>query len=167
MYQINDLVVYNNGEVCSIFNIGVPDFVDNGEMHYILKPVNKSTSTIYVKMSSPELPFRYTISQTEALAFLETYPSMEPMYHENNKIREKEYLEAFRACHPKQWLRIYKGITIERKRKASIGKQLNTNDDRNLHKVEKYLSSEFASTLKISTDEALHLLMESMFASMP
>lgn len=163
MYQINDLVVYSNGEICNVFNIGTPDFIKTDDKYYILQIVNTPDNMIYAKTTTADSSLRYIITNQEAQVLINGFKTTNPLYNPNNKLREKEYLVAFQSCEPIQWMEMFKGITIEQKKKQALGKRLNTNDERQLNKVKKCLVTEFSLALAISRENTLDLLISSMF----
>ncbi len=154
MFKVNDLVVYENGGVCSVEEIGSPDFVKNEEVYYTLQPIFDKAGTIYVKVQNDRHVLRPIISKDESKKYLDNISNIEPMYSDNDKQRDKEFKEAIRSCECKQWFSMLKGIIKERKRREAGGKKLNMSDDRNMQKVGKLLTSEYSAVLEIPFDEA-------------
>ena len=158
MFKVNDLVVYENGGVCTVEKIGSPDFVKDEEQYYTLQPVYDRAGTIYVKVENDRHVIRPIISKDEAKDYLDHISEIEPMYSNNDKQRDKEFKEALRSCECKQWFSMLKGIIGERDRRVAGGKKLNMSDDRNMQKVGKRLTSEYSAVLEISFDEAREML---------
>lgn len=154
MYQIGDILVYENGGVCEVIAIGTPDFLKSEESYYTLQPVFDNAGTLYVKVENDRHILRPLISKEEADGIFEEVLEMEPMYNSNDKLREREFKEAIRSCECRQWFAMLKGIRQEEDRRVQNGKKLSMSDDRNMQKVFKLLSSEFAMVYSISQDEA-------------
>jgi CarD family transcriptional regulator len=154
MYQIGDILVYENGGVCEVVAIGTPDFLKSKESYYTLQPVFDNAGTLYVKVENDRHILRPLISRDEADGIFAELPDMEPMYNSNDKLREREFKEAVRSCECRQWFAMLKGISQEEIKREERGKKLSMSDDRNMQKVFKLLSSEFALVYSISLDEA-------------
>ena len=158
MFKINDIVVYENGGVCSVEDIGTPDFVSGDDVYYTLKPMFDKGGTIYVKVQNDKHVIRHVISRQEATEYLDNISSIEPMYSHNDKQRDKDFKEALKSCECEKWISMLKGILEEKNRRLKAGKKLNMSDDRNMQKVGKLLTSEYAVVLKMSFDDTREML---------
>lgn len=154
MYQINDVIVYENGGVCKIKDIGVPDFLKTDEQYYKMQPVSGDGGTIYVKINNDNNFMRSVISKEEAEYLLSELPKMKALYDGIDKIREKEYRDIIKSCECRQCFQMLKGILKERSRREEGGKKLNMYDDRNLQKVVKLLSAEYSVVFNITMEQA-------------
>ncbi|MBU9727058.1 CarD family transcriptional regulator [Diplocloster modestus] len=154
MFQINDVIVYENGGVCTIKDIGVPEFLHTDIQYYTMQPVCDMGRTIYVKTKDNKAYMRTIVSRDEAEEYLTELPAMVGVYNEDDKIRDKEFGSILKSCECSRCFRMYKGISIAQNRKILNGKKLNMNDDRYLHKVEELLSAEYSVIFHISLDQA-------------
>ena len=154
MFQINDIVVYENGGVCRVEKIGTPDFVKSGDVYYTLQPVFDHAGTIYVKVKNDRHVIRSVISKEEAKEYLDHVGEIKPLYSDNDKQRDKDFKDALRSCELEQWFSMLKGIKKESDRRQADGKKLNMSDERNMQKVGKLLTTEYSAVLEISLDEA-------------
>lgn len=162
MYQINDVIVYENGGVCKIKDIGIPDFVTTDEKYYTLQPICDNGGTIYVKINNDKVFMRSVITKEEAESYLSEVPKMKELYSTNDKIRDKEFKEAIKSCEFKRCLQVAKGITMERSRRNKAGKKLNMSDDKNLQKVGKLLTAECSIVFDISMEQAKTRITDAM-----
>ncbi len=163
MYQINDMVVYKNGGVCRIEDIGVPYFVETKEQYYKIIPLCDESGKIYVKISNDKVMFRSLISISEAELYLAELPNMNGLYNTNDKARDKEFRDVLKSCECKQCLCMLKGIIDEHNKKVKTGKNLNMTDEKNLQQVEKLLNTEFAVVFNISMEQAKIRIKNAMF----
>lgn len=154
MYQVNDVVVYGNSEVCTIESIGTPDFIESGEQYYYLKPLNNPTSTLYVKTTNYQKPMRSILTKENAEKLLNEIPNIDGLYNTNDKVREKEFRDILRSCDCKQLLQMLKGILLIKKEKQCTGKKLSLNDEQNYNKVETCLANEFSVIFQTTIDQA-------------
>lgn len=154
MYQVNDVVVYGNNEVCKIETIDIPDFIETTEKYYYLKPLSNPSSILYVKTTNTQKPMRGILSKENAEELLSEIPSIEALYNKNDKLREKEFRDIIRSCDCKQLLQMLKGILLTKQEKEITGKKLSLNDEQNFHKVETCLANEFSEIFNISVEQA-------------
>ncbi|HAB59536.1 MAG TPA: hypothetical protein DCE48_02275 [Lachnospiraceae bacterium] len=154
MYQVNDVIVYGNNEVCKIETIDIPDFIETTEKYYYLRPLSNPASILYVKTTNTQKPMRNILSKENAEDLLSELPTIEALYNQNDKVREKEFRDIIRSCDCKQLLQMLKGILLEKKLKETTGKKLSLNDEQNFHKVESCLANEFSEIFHISVEQA-------------
>lgn len=151
MYNVNDIVVYKNGGVCRVEEIGTPAFVKNGEDYYKLRSLVHEGSIVYVKVG-PDM--RGVISKEEAAGYLNGEYTIKSCYNKDHKCREREYKEMMYSCELDNWLEMLKGICTERNRRRTEGKNLKESDKRYLSLIEGLVGSEFSVVLGISKNEA-------------
>lgn len=165
MYKINDVVVYGCSKVCSIKEIGVPDFMKKPEKYYWLQPIGDKTTMLYVKMENND-KMREILSPGQADDLIRNIPEMEEMYDRSNKIRDREYTQVLKSRDCLEWFRMWKGISMEKIRKSEGGKSLNASDEGNLKRVEDCISSELSAVYQITKDEAVKRMVHSFRAEM-
>lgn len=155
MYKENDVIVCGRSEVYRIKKIGVPEFAR--ERYYWLQPLGKEESTLYVRTDSGK-KMRYILTEGEARELIRGLPQMEGMYSPDSREREREYIQVFRSCECRQWLRMWKGIREERVRRSGTGRKLSTSDAGNLKKVESSIAAEFSAVFHITQEEVAERL---------
>lgn len=154
MYNVGDLLVYENGGVCRVKSIGTPDFLKGNELYYTLQPVFDNAGTIYVKVENDKHVIRPLSAKDEILTCIEEAGSIEPMYETNDKLRDQEFKDAIRSCDYSVWVAVLKGITREQVRREKIGKHLNMRDERCLNRVRMLLSTEYSVACDVPRSDA-------------
>lgn len=154
MFNVNDVVVYGNSDVCCVKEINRPDFVQNEDFYYYLQPVCNTASTIYIKISDTTKYIRPIITKERAEELLGNLPELDGLYDHNDKIRDKEYREVISSCDYEKNLLMLKGIITEKHLREKKGKKLNMNDERNLHRVENCLAAETSMCFHITMSQA-------------
>lgn len=154
MYKINDKVVFENIGVCTILDVGTPDFVKSDDLYYIMQPLNDAGGTIYVKVDTDKR-MRPLVSSDEAVKYLSGITDIEGIYDINSKVREHEFGEAIKSCDCEKWLAMIKGIESVKQQRIESGKKLNSSDSRFLQRAGKMLSGEFSIALKMSKEEII------------
>lgn len=162
MFEVDDIVVYENGGVCKIADIGTPDFVKGDAEYYTMQPVSDESGVLYVKTDNTRFILRPVISEEEAESYLEELAALPAMYNGNDKEREKEYKDVLHSCECNQWLSMLKGIVGENEKREADGKRLNMADGKNLQKVERLLLDEFSVAFRITQDEVKDKIKNAM-----
>lgn len=163
MYRIQDMVVYENGGVCRVENIGTPDFLKkSNEAYYTLQPVFDKAGVIYVKVENDRHILRPLMTEDDARKMMEHLSTAEPLYSRNDKVRDQEFKDALRSCDSEKWLSMIRGIRIEKERRIVNGKKLNMSDERYLQKAMRLLTGELAVILQIDYDEAKRRIEENV-----
>ena len=158
MYKIADIVVYENCYICIVKDITKLDFANTDEKYYKLESMDDNRNTYYVKLKN-EQSLRYTITKDEATNYIHQIKNVDIIYNDNSKLRDKEFSEVFKKGEWISYLRMYKGLMLNRKKKNFEGKQLNTNDNRNLNKIDKIICDECSIALKMSQDDVRQLFI--------
>lgn len=153
LFKINDVVVYGDRGVYEIVKIDRLDFLDSKDKYYILEPVCRDGSTIYVKTTSNKVSMRNVISRQKAESYLSELNTLDSLYDKDSRARDKEYQDILKTCECGNCLRMLKGIKQEEHRRNAIGKKLNTDDDKNLKKVEKVLLPELSVVFGSSIEQ--------------
>jgi RNA polymerase-interacting CarD/CdnL/TRCF family regulator len=76
MFKIGDTVTYKNEGVCSIFEIAERDFSGTRAKYYVLRPIYKETTRLYVpvdneKIIIEEFALALGIKPSQALEYIE------------------------------------------------------------------------------------------------
>lgn len=152
MYQINEIVVYENGDLYQIKDIGTPDFITSDRKYYTLESLENSKNVVYVTLTQ-EAKLRPVISRETAKSCLAKLPDLEGQYNPNAKLRDKEYLDVLKNGCCLTRLKMFKGILQEKDRRVKNGKHLCVSDDRYLQKVGKLIDYEFSVALDMPITE--------------
>lgn len=161
MYKVNDVVVYGCSKVCSIKRIATPDFMSKPQEYYWLQPIGDAATMLYVK-TEHEDKMRCILTRGQADELIRELPEMEEMYDSSNKVRDREYIQVLKSRDCNEWLKMWKGITIEKMRKEHDGKSLNASDESNLKRVQDCISSEFSAVFQTTKDKIVDRIMHSL-----
>ncbi len=154
MFQIGDIVVYENGGVCKVVKIGTPDFMKGDTQFYFLQPLFDNSGMIYLKVENDTHILKPLPQPQEVDEILGGAKDIAPMYNSSEKQRGVEFKEALRSCEIGQWIAMLKGILMEKDRREKRGKRLNMSDDRNMQKVEQLLTTEISVVYQIPVEKA-------------
>lgn len=98
----------------------------------------------------------------KALQYLSGLTDIEGIYDKNSKIREQKFGEAIKSCDCEKWLAMIKGIESVKQKRIENGKKLNSSDSRYLQKAGKMLSGEFSVALKMTKEEIISKILNSL-----
>ena len=124
MYKVGDKIVYGENGACNVEAVGELSFsgAQPGRKYYTLRPLAGS-GTCFVPVDTT-LFIRPVISKKEALAFIDSIPSIEPAICYDNRFNHVDafYKELFRKHTCEALVSIVKGLNsrmAERKTKSS------------------------------------------------
>lgn len=158
MYSLNEYVVYGHGDICRITEIKVPDFIKTGEEYYFLNSLINKGSLIYVNIVKPQKNIRPLILQDYALEMINSIQDLEGIYDPNDKIRDKEYLGIIYSGDFLDWLKCFKGLCEEKKRRIESGLKLNMLDEKNYKKFSAMIITELVLALDKSQAIIINML---------
>lgn len=155
MFEVNELVVYENSGVCRIESIEEVSFPSGPKTCYILKPVYTKEGTIYSPVNNPNVMMRPVITKEEAMDLIHSIPETEVQTFEGLRASELEgkYRDAARSqkCHDliPLAMAIYKKTRNARK----AGKKVSELDDRFLKRLNDQIDGELAIALGIGKED--------------
>lgn len=157
MYNIGTTVIYKNEGVCRITEITERRFKDKNIEYYVLKPVHKDDSEIYVPKNNKELlsKMRKILSKEEILELIKTMPDEENIWIADENERKEHYREILVKGDRTELVRLIKTLYLHKQNQKKTGKKLHIADEKFLKDAEHLLYDEFAFVLNISKDEVL------------
>ncbi|WP_330619042.1 hypothetical protein [Extibacter sp. GGCC_0201] len=109
---------------------------------------------------------RCILTRGQADELINELPEMEEMYDSSSKVRDREYIQVMKSRDCNEWLKMWKGITIEKMRKEQDGKSLNASDESNLKRVQDCISSEFSAVFQTTKDKIVDRIRHSLDADL-
>lgn len=152
MFQLNEIVVYNNHGLYQIQDIGSLDFIPSKEIYYTLQSLKDTGDKFYIPLKQ-EGKLRYIITKEMAAYCLLKLPGLSSHYSDKVSVRELEYKNIFNSNDYMEWMALYKTITSIRQRCISTKKRFCIKDDRALKRIEEMISSEFSLALNIPKED--------------
>ena len=155
MFQIGQTVIYGMEGACIIEERKMMKVGRSKASYYVLRPVFRGTSTVFVPEDNPVLlsKMRAVISQEEIHAILQEAPLQDLDWIDDPNERKTEYQKILTGGERLWLLRLIHTLHEQRKRLQSKGKHLRTADDQMLRDAEKLLHDEFAVVLHIAQRE--------------
>ncbi len=155
MFQIGQTVLYGMEGVCTIEERKKMKVGHTRAFYYVLRPVFRPTSTIFVPEDNELLlsKMRPVLSQEEITMLLREVPQEELAWIEDPNERKLEYQKILNGGERLWLVRLIRALYLRRQLLQSRGKHLRTGDEQMLRDAEKLLNDEFALVLNISQNE--------------
>ena len=162
MYKVNDTVLYGAEGVCVIEEIAVKDLGGISMEYYVLKPVNRETSTIYVPTKNQKLrdKMRRILSADEIRQLIRTMPALNTIWIEDDNERKRSYREIIQSGDRDQIIRLIKTLYLHQTEVKEMGRKVHVCDERFLKESEKILYNEFAHVLDIEPEQVLPYIFD-------
>lgn len=164
MFKVNDYVIYGSTGVCKVIGVGIPDmdYLKKDTEYYRLEAVYLKGSTIYTPVDSEKARIRPVLTKEEAEQLVGEIGSIEAVWSDNDKNREKEYKEAMLSNDCREWVKIIKTLFVRNKERKAEGKKITATDERYMHAAEENLYGELAISLGIPKDEVQQYIFKNV-----
>lgn len=135
--------------VCHIDDITHLDMagIDKDKLYYVMTPIDGKGSTLYVSVDTASDSIRAAMTKGEAENVIDSIPSIEEAWVENDKLREQCYKDAVRSGSPEALIGIIKTIYSRKKMREDQGKKNTAVDERYFKQAEELLYAEIAFAL--------------------
>ena len=155
MFSIGDYVMKTSKGVCHIDDITHLDMagIDKDKLYYVMTPIDGKGSTLYVSVDTAQESIRAAMTKGQAENVIDSIPSIEEAWVENDKLREQCYKDAVRSGSPEALIGIIKTIYARKKLREGQGKKNTAVDERYFKQAEDLLFAEIAFALGKNKDE--------------
>ena len=161
MFQVNDIVLYNQTDVYRVQGIQSMPFLDQGRMdYYVLKPIyedSPSNSTVYVPVDADSSRLHKAFSAAELQALLDE-GGRKIAWIDAPTIRKKEYNALLNHGQPQDLIGLIRMLCNRREEKARRGLHMGEADEKLLLNAEKRLYPLFRYTLNVNWNDFLKLV---------
>lgn len=147
MFEKGNYVINTNNGICEIQDIVTMNMSGTAKEYYLLVPVSEPTAKVYIPVDVADNRIRRVISKDEAWNIIEGIPSIESVWIENEKEREKIYKEALSSREPARLISIIKTLYLRKKERTDAGKKNTAVDERYFKLAENQLHAELAFAL--------------------
>ena len=166
MFHKGDAVLYGSQGVCRVADIAEIDFSGQLTEYYVLKPVYRESSTIYVPVHHPLQTgkMRRVLSADEIYQMIKEMPNEASAWIENENERKAAYKEILLRGDRGELIRVIKALYLHQQERQAQGKKMHVSDERFFKEAEKLLYDEFAMVLEIKPEEVLPFILEQLRA---
>lgn len=155
MFQIGQVVCYGTEGVCTITEMKNMKVGHTRSPYYVLKPIHRATSTIFVPVNNEALvaKMKSVLSVEEINDLLGSVKDGEIAWIEDANERKAEYQKILMEGERIQKVRLVRTLIRRRKQLQTTGKHLRSGDEQILRDAEKLLVDEFSLVLKIPQEK--------------
>lgn len=147
MFEIGNYVTNTTNGICKITDIISMNTSGTARDYYLLVPIDEPTAKVYIPMDVATQRIRPVLTEQEAWDIIKNVSSIEGIWIENEKEREKVYKEALTSRDPVRLIAIIKTLYLRKKERLIAGKKNTAVDERYFKLAENQLHAELAFAL--------------------
>jgi len=153
MYNIGEYVVYGNKGVCRIDKIGPIDIpgMNKERDYYTMSQIYAKSSTIFTPVDNALI--RKIMSKEETMNLIHDSIDFKPVWIQNDKEREKQFVDTLRTADSKKLLEMIIVLAHRRDQRIADGKKATSTDERYYHAAEDILYGEFGIALGMEKEK--------------
>lgn len=165
MFEVGDLIVYNETGVCRVEQIGPPPFEPKAKReYYTLSPLN-SRETIYVPVDT-QVFMRPILSREAAEKLIDRLPEIQQAHVDNQDDRTlaRQYQGFFETHRCEDLVQLIKLVYVKNQKRSQAGKKPGKVDQDYQKRAETLLHGELAAALGIPMESVLDYIRERLSA---
>jgi CarD family transcriptional regulator len=157
MYSKNEIILYGSSGICRIIDVRLENFGDDSaKLYYVLKPVYKESSTLFVPVDNDNLTnrIRHILSADEIQSMLESSSADNTVEWISDKIsRSEKYRNILIKGERRELFQLIRLLYMHKAENTEQGRKFYLSDEKLLVSAEKMLCEEFAFVLGINSKE--------------
>ena len=162
MFNIGDYVVNAKNGICEIKDIMMMNMTGKAKQYYMLVPLEEKNAKIYIPVDKAEERIRPVMEKEEAWELIGEIKTIDVIFIENERERERIFKEAINSCEPKQLVSIIKSLYLRRQKRFEEGKKSTEMDERYFKLAQNHLYGELAFALEVSKSEMYRIIEENI-----
>ena len=153
-FRKGEYVVYGTQGVYAVEDIAEVSFSQKGQLFYILQPVSRRHSTVYVPMDKEAAvsKLRYPLTKEGVDSLLEVSKDLSMDWVEDRNQRANAFREILNSGDHTRLLILINCIRARRVYLGAMNKKLSVTDDNVLHSAEQQIKEEFSYSLGIEEE---------------
>lgn len=157
MYNVGDTVIYGSEGVCRISDTTERKFKNRVLRYYVLQPIYKENSEIYVPADNADLvrKMKKVLSKEEIRSLIDSMSQEKCLWIENDDERKEAYREVLKKGDRQELIQLIKAVHNHKDKLKLKGKKLHLADERFYKSAQHMLYDEFAYVLEISPNQVL------------
>lgn len=162
MFEIGEYVVHGRSGVCKVDDITHIDIsgADKEKLYYVLVPMKSIQSKIFYPTDNNRVIMRSIVSKNKAQKIVNEIQDIEPLWVDNDRVRETRYKEAIGSCDCIEWIRIIKALHLRNQERMEQGKKITYVDDKYFKEAKENLYDEFSIALDIEKEQVEKYIIE-------
>lgn len=162
MFAIGDTVVYGAEGVCNIAELQMIKAGGKKANYYVLRPINRPTSTIFVPTDNELLisKMRNVLEREQIDELLIRIKEEAFEWIEDSAERKARFLEIISSGNRGDTVKMIRALYHKREELRGTGKRLRSSDEQLLHDAEKLVCDEFAYSLQIPKNDVPNFIKQ-------
>ena len=162
MLAKGEYIVCGTKGVCMVEDITTVcmEGVDSKKLFYLLRPVCSKASTVYIAVDNKTPSIRKILTREEALALVESVPTIGFLCITDDKGGEAVYKESFQKNDIVELVKIIKTSYLRRQERIRQGRKVVAVDEKYYKMACDYLFSELAVSLEIDKQEIENAIID-------
>lgn len=164
MYKAGEQVLYDSEGICTINEIAEKTFAGMTSVFYVLTPINRPATTIYVPVNNPKrtAKMKKVLSKQEIYDLIDSMPDEETIWIENDAERKQVYGEIIHSGDRVKLIQLLKTLQLHKTRQEKSGKKLHISDEHFMKTAEKILHEELSHVLNIDIDDVAPFIVHQL-----
>lgn len=164
MYNVGEKILYDSEGICTITEIAEKTFAGMTSVFYVLTPINKKTTTIYVPVDNENRTskMKKVLSEQEIYDLIDSMPDEETIWIEDDAKRKEVYQDIIHSGDRVKLIQLLKTLQIHKTRQEKSGKKLHISDEHFMKTAEKILHEELSHVLNIDPNEVALFLVHQL-----
>lgn len=161
MFSIGDTILYNPAGVCTIDDIREESIMDEEMEYYILKPVYRSASTIYVPVENGDLTAKMMplLEEKDIQAIMKKSTSS-VTWIEDSKSRIADYMDILAKGQRMDTIQVIRLLLRHKEEVLQSNHKFYATDEKILNLALKLIGEEFGYVLKQDPEEIFPKLLK-------
>lgn len=153
-FQKGEYVVYGTQGIYTVDDIAEVSFSQKGQLFYILQPVSKRHSTVYVPMDKEAAvdKLRYPLTKETIDTLLQDTRDSSMDWIDDRNGRANTFREILNSGDHKRLLVMINCVRARRVYLSAMNKKLSVTDENALHSAEQQIKEEFSFSLQLEED---------------
>lgn len=162
MFKVGDVLSYRATGVCRVEDIREERLTGEKKQYYILKPVSRGSSTIYVPTDNAVLCGRMTtlLKKSAAADILKNAGGEKAAWVEDAKARQTAFSEVIAGGDRAAIADVMRLLSRHKREVAEVGRKFYASDERLLDAASKAIVGELAYVLEKDENEVVAALCE-------
>lgn len=155
MFKTGDTVLYSATGVCTVSDIEKKVIGKEIKLYYVLKPISKANSTVYVPVDSEKLVSKMhdILSKEELLTVIHESKSRPDIWIDNDQTRREEFTKILSNGNRLELLLLVRSLCAHRDRQVAMGRKFHIADSKIFDEAERILYDELSWTFEIDTED--------------
>ncbi len=161
-FACGDIVLYAKEGLCRVEEIRTQSFGGREMDYYILVPLKRETSVVYVPVDNERLTgrMRHLLREDDIKSVIRNMPDNEDLWTDNERDRKQQFRDVLISGNIDQMMSLLKTLYGHRERQLEKGKKMHQSDENAFKDAEELVFQEFSYVLKKERKEIERMIRD-------